>query len=89
MEEPIQGSLSETARASAPQNELMNFIRNATGLLGPRSTSFLTELWLEELANLDRLPEPNSSDWRMVSLAASTKLATRLIALQLKTIVSK
>jgi glyoxylase-like metal-dependent hydrolase (beta-lactamase superfamily II) len=52
-------------------------------LAGPGSTRALTELWLYELACMDCVPEPNGGDWRTVSLAASTKLASKLIALQL------
>jgi hypothetical protein len=70
--------------ASVPERELLDFIRTVTKLLGPSSTRVLTEIWLDEVACMDCTPVPGSLDWRMVSLAASTKLASQLIASQLR-----
>jgi hypothetical protein len=69
---------------SAPKRELLNFIDSVAMLIGPGSTRILTEIWLDELACMDCIPEPNSRDWRMVSLAASARLASRLISLQFR-----
>jgi hypothetical protein len=69
---------------SAPERELLDFIRAVTELLGPSTTRVLTEIWLNEVACMDCTPGPGSLDWRMVSLAASTKLASQLIASQLR-----
>ena len=86
-------SVSEPATASAfsepmsgPKGELQNFICTVVGMLGPTADRFLTEIWLEELSSMDQIPEPGSSDWQMVSLAASTRLASRLIASQLRSL---
>jgi hypothetical protein len=69
---------------SAPKRELLSFIRAVTELLGPSTAGVLTEIWLNEVACMDCTPRPGSLDWRMVSLAASTKLASQLIASQLR-----
>lgn len=69
--------------ASAPERELHSFIDSVAKLIGLDSTRVLTEIWLDELACLDCAPEPDSNNWRVVSFAASTKLATKLIDLQL------
>jgi hypothetical protein len=77
---PSQGS----AASSAPERELLIFINSVAMLIGPGSTHILTEIWLDELACINCIPEPNSSDWRMVSLAALTTLASKLMSLQLR-----
>jgi len=69
---------------SAPELELLNFIDSVAKLVGPCSARTLTELWLDELACMDCQPNLNGRNWRMVSLAASTRLAEELIARQLK-----
>jgi hypothetical protein len=58
---------------SVPERELLSFIDTVVNLLGPGATSLLTEIWLDEPACLDCLPSPNSSEWRLVSLAASAR----------------
>lgn len=68
---------------SEPQRELRAFIHSMTSLIGPGSDQSLTELWLDELACLDCIPGPHGPDWRSVSLVASMKLASRVIASQL------
>lgn len=77
-------SPSDGDSVSVPERELLDFIRAVTELLGPSSTSVLTEIWLNELACMDCAPGPSRPDWRMVSLAASTSLAGQLIASQLR-----
>ena len=74
----------EGGATSAPERELLNFIDSVARLIGPASTHTLTELWLDELACMDCISEPNSRDWRMVSLAASARLANKLMLLQLR-----
>ncbi len=68
---------------SEPRRELCAFIRSMTSLIGPDADKSLTELWLDELACMDCIPGPQGLDWRSVSLAASMKLASRVIASQL------
>jgi hypothetical protein len=71
------GTISESER------ELLSFIRSVRELIGPGSACMLTEIWLDELACMDCIPEPSSKGWRIVSLRASARLARRLIASQL------
>ena len=68
---------------SEPQRELNTFINSMSGLIGPITSESLTELWLDELACMECIPGSESFDWRLVSLSASAKLASRVIASQL------
>jgi len=68
---------------SEPERELHSFVNSMASLIGPGATRSLTEMWLDELACMDCIPEPYSRNWRSVSLAASVKLASRVIASQL------
>jgi len=68
---------------SEPERELVSFINSVGELIGPDSTRILTEIWLDELACMDCIPEPISKGWRIVSLRASASLASKLIASQL------
>jgi hypothetical protein len=68
---------------SEPERELRGFIHSMTSLIGPGADNSLTELWLDELACMDYIHGPHGRDWRSISLAASVKLASRVIASQL------
>jgi hypothetical protein len=69
--------------ASVPERELNSFIDSMTSLIGPGASGSLTELWLDELACMECIPESETFNWRSVSVSASAKLASRLIASQL------
>jgi hypothetical protein len=85
---PSQESI-ETAPAidykpvSEPERELNSFINSMTSLMGPGASGSLTELWLDEVACIECIPKMESFNWRSVSLSASMKLASRVIASQL------
>ena len=66
---------------SLPQRELLSFIDTVSELIGTEPRSLLREIWLDELACLECMPEPFSSEWRLVTLAAFRRLAIRLIRL--------
>jgi hypothetical protein len=66
-----------------PERELNSFINSVASLIGPGASGSLTELWLDELACMERIPGSESFSWRSVSLSASVKLASRVIASQL------
>jgi hypothetical protein len=66
--------------ASMAERELFTFINSVADMFGPDQATFLEGIWLDALASMDRMPEPASSDWRLVTLAASALLAIRLIA---------
>ncbi len=68
---------------SVPERELNCFIDSMTSLIGPGASGSLTELWLDELACMECIPESESFNWRSVSVSASMKLASRVIASQL------
>jgi hypothetical protein len=69
--------------ASVPERELNSFINSMTSLIGPGASNSLTELWLDELACMECTPGSESFNWRSVSVSASMKLASRVIASQL------
>jgi hypothetical protein len=62
-----------------PKRELLEFIHVVCSVLGADMASVLTELWLDELASMDRTPEPTSPEWRLVTLGASARLVSRLL----------
>ena len=65
--------------ASVPERELLGFVNAVTDLLGSGQTRFVADVWLDEVASMDTLPEPTSTEWRAVTLAAWGRLAQRLI----------
>jgi len=65
---------------SFPERELLSFIEGVSELIGPESQNRLREIWLDELACLDCMPGPSSSEWRQVTLSAFRRLAMRLTA---------
>jgi len=79
-DDPLDSGLSSfDGRTSVPQRELMSFIDTVSQMLGPESCVLLKEIWLDELACMDCMPEPSSSQWHLVTLAALRRLAMRLI----------
>ncbi len=68
---------------SVPECELRDFIGTVTSLIGAGAVDLLKEIWLDELACMDYLPSPTRTDWRRVSLAASARLASRIIEVHL------
>lgn len=63
--------------ATMAEREMLSFVDSVVSLFGSEQARFLTEIWLNELATMDRMPEPMSSEWRRVSLFASARLASR------------
>jgi len=63
------------------ERELRSFVGSVIELLGSEGAELLEDIWLDELAELERTPEPTSPQWRLVSIAASSRLAVRLIEL--------
>ena len=79
----------DSAAISEPERELRSFINSVGELIGPGWTRTLTEIWLDELACMDCIPEPISKGWRIVSVRASASLARKLIASQLGVLESE
>lgn len=63
---------------SLPERELQSFVSGVAELLGAEQTRVLTEIWLDELASMEAMPEPTSTQWRLVTLGAWARLAQRL-----------
>lgn len=66
---------------SVPERELLDFVAAVTDLFGSEQSVFLREIWLDELASMDTMPEPASPDWTLVTVAAWGRLAQTLIGL--------
>jgi hypothetical protein len=60
--------------------ELLRFIDSVSDVFGPDQSKFLTEIWMDALASMECMPGPTSPDWRLVTLAASVRLAAQLLA---------
>jgi len=63
------------------ERELRSFVGSVIDLLGSEGAKLLEDIWLDELAELERTPEPTSPQLRLVSIAASSRLAVRLMEL--------
>lgn len=70
---------------SAPHRELHQFISAVDDLiLRSSSAYFLTEIWLDELAQMDCTSSSTDRNWRVVSLLASKRLMRLLVESQLR-----
>ncbi len=69
--------------SSVPERELLGFVSAVRGLLGAEEARVLTEMWLDELASMEAMPEPTSTQWRLVTLGAWARLARRLFEVSL------
>ena len=67
---------------SEPERELNSFIESMMSLVGAGASGSLTELWLDELACMERVPGSENFNWRMVSASASVKLAGKVTGSQ-------
>ena len=68
---------------SIPERELLGFVTAVDGLFGPGQTRFLKEIWLDELASMDTMPDPASPLWRVVTVNAWARFAWRRFDLPL------
>ena len=78
---PGEVSSVNDGTTSLPQHELLRFIDTVSGLIGTEPRNLLKEIWLDELACLDCMPEPCSSEWHLVTLAAFRRLGFTLIGM--------
>lgn len=62
------------------ERELASFIGAVKELFGPEQALLSVDDWLGESELMDSPPRPTSRDWRAVTVAASARLASRLIA---------
>jgi hypothetical protein len=63
---------------SVAERQLRAFVDTASELVGPDAKGRLREIWLDELACMDCMPEPSSPKWRLVTEAALRRLVLRL-----------
>ena len=61
------------------KRELSAFIRAVTKVFGPEQARHSTEDWLAEAELLDRPARATLRDWRAVAVAASARLANRVM----------
>jgi len=83
-------AVPENAETAAPadlavlitsaERELGVFMRAVTDSLGPKEGRLSAEDWLEELDSREELPGLSADDWRSITIAAASRLATRLNA---------
>ena len=60
------------------ERELAAFIGAVTELFGPQQARLSAEDWLDEAELIDSPSRSTSRDWRVVTVAASSRLANRL-----------
>jgi hypothetical protein len=66
-------------RIHLAERELASFIGAVTELFGPEQARLSADDWLEKSESMDGPPRSTSRDWRAVTVAASARLASRLI----------
>lgn len=64
------------------EREQRSFVGSVIDLFSSEGAKFLEDIWLDELAEMEWTPEPTSPQWRLVSIAASSRLAGRLMDLK-------
>ena len=62
------------------ERELSAFMKAVRDLFGPKQAWVAAEDWLEESELRDAAPRSTIKDWRSVTIAASTRLASRIDA---------
>jgi hypothetical protein len=62
------------------ERELGAFISAVTELLGSEQAGLAAEDWLDELVSMEAMPGLTSRDWRLITIAASARLANRVNA---------
>jgi hypothetical protein len=71
-------SATQAEMMAAAEQELAAFVASVGELHGFDQAMLSAEDWLEELALMDRLPGSTTDGWRLVTVAASARLASRL-----------
>ena len=62
------------------ERELGAFISVVTELFGSEQAKLAAEDWLDEFVLMETLPGLTSRDWRLITIAASARLANRVNA---------
>jgi hypothetical protein len=61
------------------ERELASFISAVTELYGVEQAKLSAEVWLDELESTHGMPGSTNHDWRAVTMAASARVANRLL----------
>jgi hypothetical protein len=69
-------------RTQLAERELSSFIAAVTELYGPEQARISAEEWLDESDLMDSPPRSDLRNWRAVTIAASARLASRLMAIR-------
>ena len=70
---------TDAEQLQCANRELAAFLGAVTKLYGTEQASFSAEDWLNEAQQMDSSPSSAARDWRAVTIAASARLASRLI----------
>ena len=81
----MKESAPNRQQISIPERELLEFVSAVSELFDPARSSFVREIWLDALATMETMPSPASSEWRLVTLAAWTRLAQHVIEVPIVT----
>lgn len=73
---------------ASAERELGAFIKAVTDCFGPEQARLAAEDWLEEFDSKETLPGLGGYDWRSITIAAASRLATRVNAASRDTKVS-
>jgi len=65
---------------ASAERELGAFMKAVTDSFGPKEGRLAAEDWLELLDSREELAGPSADDWRSITIAAASRLATRLNA---------
>lgn len=70
-----------TCLASMAERELAAFVSAVAELYAPEQARVAAEHWIAEFQSMDGLPGSTSGEWRLITIAAAARLASRLIDL--------
>jgi hypothetical protein len=70
------------------ESELTAFVNAVKEMFGAEQASLAAEDWLDESDVMDSPPRSTSRDWRAVTIAASARLADRIVGGQRRTLAS-
>jgi hypothetical protein len=75
----VKTSLSNLADLKASAERAVGaFIQVVTDSFGPDEARRAAEDWLQELESMDLARELTTCDWRVITIAAATRMAVRL-----------
>ena len=64
---------------SMAERELGAFMTAVTELYGPEEGRISAKDWLDELDSMDGMPGSTAREWRLITIAAAARLASRLV----------